>query len=153
MMLILMLMRVAVPIGQTVEGRRLCELRLGFTQRLLWQRTNLYAIGLVLILGTWGGWLPGSLELVVLVAVCVILLIPVHYIFTTEGLAVNKVIFRRWDEFASYQVQGGRISLQNKAGRGVFTLFVAPADQVEVVRLVDGRLGRRSARKEVRQQA
>lgn len=152
-MLIVMLMRVVVPIGQRLEGRPLGEVRLGLLQRFQWQRTNMYATGLVLLLGTWGGWLSGALEAMVLIAVFAILLMPVRYIFTTDGVAVNNVIFRHWDEFASFRVQGGRINLEDLAGRKAFTLFIAPRDQTEVIRLLQRRLVQRVAKKEVRQHA
>ena len=99
MMLILTLMRIAVPIGQPVAGNLLGVVPLRFRERIRLQRTNVYLLGVMLLLGTLGGWIRTPINLIVVLATFVIVSIPVQYTFTTEGIARNRVVFRHWDEF------------------------------------------------------
>ncbi len=134
MMLILTLMRVAVPIGQPITGEVLGAVPLRFRERLRLQRTNIYLIGVVLLLGTLGGWMRAPINLVVVLATFVIVSIPVHYTFTTAGIARNRVVFRSWDEFGAIADQRGRILLIGTAGATNFPLLLADDQHVEVMR-------------------
>src|ERR1700710_2544214 len=98
MMLILTLMRIAVPIGQPVAGNLLGVVPLRFRERIRLQRTNVYLLGVMLLLGTLGGWMHTPINLIVVLATFVIDSIPVQYTFTTEGVARNRVVFRRVGE-------------------------------------------------------
>ncbi len=125
MMLILTLMRIAVPVGQPVSGDALGVISLGFRERLRLQRTNVYLIGVVLLLGTLGGWIRTPINLIVVLATFVIVSIPVQYTFTTEGVARNRVVFRRWGEFDTITDERGRILLRGIAGAANFPLLLA----------------------------
>ncbi len=136
LMIILMLMQVRVPIGQQVTGQVLGEHRLSLRERMLVQRRNLYAMGLILLLGTLGGWVTYPLELVVIAIAFAILLVPARYLFTSEGVALNNVLFRRWADFENYAVQGTRIRLNAPGRFASYSLFVSPSRQPEVLKLL-----------------
>ena len=132
MMLILTLMRIAVPIGQPVAGNLLGIVPLRFRERIRLQRTNVYLLGVMLLLGTLGGWIRTPINLIVVLATFVIVSIPVQYTFTTEGIARNRVVFRHWDEFDTIADERGRILLHGIAGAANFPLLLAD-DQHEMV--------------------
>ncbi len=105
LMLIIMLMRITLPIGARVEGKAIREVSLSFQERILLQRTNIYAIGAVLLLAAFTGVLPRLWELLVLVAVIVLLLMRVQYIITNKGVAMNNVVYRPWSDFTAFEVR------------------------------------------------
>jgi len=136
MMLILTLMHVAVPIGQPVTGDSLGVVPLRFRERIRLQRTNVYVIGIVLLLGTLGGWMRAPINLIVVLATFVIVSIPVQYTFTTEGIARNRVVFRRWDEFSAIADGRDRILLRGASGSANFPLLLADDQHAAVMRLL-----------------
>jgi len=135
-MLILTLMRVAVPFGQAMTGQAIGVIPLRFRERLRLQRTNIYLLGALLLLGTIGGWLRTPLNLIVILAIYVIVSIPVQYTLTTAGVARNRVVFRRWDEFRGLREDTGRIVLLGNDGMADFPLLLAPVQHAEVLRLL-----------------
>ena len=154
MMLIVMLMRVAIPLGVRIDGRRIAEFRLGFPERLRVQRTNVYFIGAALLLGSIAGWLPTVLEIAVIVGVFAILAIPQRYTFTDQGIAFNHVVFRRWSEFAEVGIRRDQMVLEGRPGSRNFSMLVGPAPRGEALRLATKAIARAasqgSPRKEVR---
>lgn len=146
LMLIIMLMRVGVPLGVRIDGQRIGEVRLSFRERVRLQRTNVYLITLALLLGAVSGWLPPLLELAVIAAVFAILAIPTRYVITSEGLALNQVVFRRWSEFRAVEARRGGLWLLARDGYRDFFLALAPARQFETRRIVEGALGARGHR-------
>jgi len=136
MMLILTLMRVAVPVGQPVTGDVIGTVPLHFRERVRLQRTNVYLIGVVLLLGTLGGWLRAPINLIVVLATFVIVSIPIQYTFTTEGIARNRVVFRRWDEFSAIADGRGRILLRGVPGAANFPLLLADDQHAAALHLL-----------------
>jgi len=136
MMLIITLMRIAVPIGQPVAGDTLGVVPLRFRERIRLQRTNVYLIGAVLLLGTLGGWMRAPINLIVVLATFVIVSIPVEYTITTEGVARNRVVFRRWDEFIGIADERGRILLRGIPGAANFPLLLADDQHPAVIDLL-----------------
>ena len=136
MMLIVTLMRVAVPVGQRVTGDLLGTVPLGYRERLRLQRTNIYLLGVALLLGTLGGWMRAPINLIVVLAAFVIVSIPVQYTLTTEGIARNRVVFRRWEEFARYDERRGSVLLVGRDGAANFSLLLADAQHAAALRLL-----------------
>ena len=60
---------------------------LSMGERVRLQRTNVYAIGVVLLLGAATGEMPPIVELFVIVGVAVVLSIPVRYMHTPVEVA------------------------------------------------------------------
>ncbi|HZP58510.1 MAG TPA: hypothetical protein VFC53_13320 [Dehalococcoidia bacterium] len=117
LMLSMTAMRVFMPIGAKVEGKPFAEIALTLRERLLLQRTNMYLVGAVILLGALTGMLTGPLETVAVLAMFAILTIPARYRFTSQGVALNNVVFRRWSEFSGYREERARLVLEAKEER------------------------------------
>ena len=142
LMLIITLMRVALPVGAQVEGRVVREFRLSFRERLRLQRTNVYLIGTALLIGGLAGWLPVFVELVVVLGVFAILAIPARYILTDQGIALNHVVFRPWKEFRCIEDAGRSLCLRGFPGYRDFHLIVGPSRRTEVRRVAGDAIAR-----------
>ncbi len=150
LMLIVTLMRVYLPRGVKVTGKQKLEVKLNFIERLVLQRINLYAIGAVLFLMTVTQSIPSGLQLVVIVATQVILLIPVRTVVTSDGIALNHVLFRPWSDFAGFTVESRRITLMGAKGARPLHIPVLAEHQSELVTALGRHLPRIQARKEAR---
>jgi hypothetical protein len=127
LMLAIAAMRVYLPSGAKVEGKPLGVITLSFRERLLVQRTNLYLIGIVVLIGVLGGFLTGPLEMVALLATFAVLLIPVRYRITSQGIALNNVVFRSWTDFRGYREERGSVVLDAVEGQRKFRIHVLGA--------------------------
>ncbi len=134
-MLITMLTRVFLPIGQKSEGTEIRKVNLSFRYRLLYHRTSIYLIGLVMVLGGLGGWLSFALQVVMIMGTFAISGIPIRYKFTAQGVGLNNVVVRSWSEFESAEIQG-RFYCLRAAGKGRdFKMLVPPLEQEQVIHL------------------
>ena len=124
-MLIVMLLRIAPPIGVRLEGEPIGKVTLGMRERVRLQRTNIYAIGAVLLVASFAGDMPLIVELAVMVGVLAILAIPVRYVFTARGIALNRTVFRHWSEFRDLEVDGSGIKLVPVEGVRPFRLVLS----------------------------
>src|SRR5436305_2805169 len=97
--LILMLVRIGLPLGIKSEGKVVATVTLTYREKLLLHRTNLYALGALLVLSAIGKWFPTTVELVIILAALVLVNLPVRYQFTTLGIACINVLFRKWKDF------------------------------------------------------
>src|SRR5215216_957229 len=120
LMLLVTLMKVYLPKGVQVPGKQQFELNLTFIERLIYQRVNLYSLGAVLALMTVTGSIANGIQLLVIVITEAILTIPVKVAATTQGLAINHVVFREWSDFAGFITSGRLITLQPKDGSRPF---------------------------------
>jgi hypothetical protein len=145
-MLLLMLLRVALPFGARIEGKPIGKVTLSFRERVRLQRTNVYAIGSVLLLGALTGDMPPAVEPFVIVGVVAILCIPVRYVFTDAGVALNRTVFRPWSDFTHFQTAPGRITLVPRPGLRLFHVVLAPARCQQVVPTVRRLLPERAPR-------
>ncbi|MCL5263995.1 MAG: hypothetical protein M1343_02165 [Chloroflexi bacterium] len=132
LMLVVMLMRTFLPVGAKAKGQRLWDTKLSFRERLLLQRTNIYAVGFVLLIATLFGALPQTWEILIVLAVFAVLLIPVRYVVTSEGVAMNNVVFRPWGDFTGIEVTRRRIRLVGKPGLRPFDMALLDGHQKEV---------------------
>jgi len=133
-MLALMLMRVHLPVGGArYSGRPLTTVSLSFSERLHMQRVNTYAIGLVLLLTTVTGTLPSGLAIPIVLIATGILFIPVRCTITTEGVGINNVVFRPWNELSGFATERRRIRLIGREGTRPFMLPLLPGKQQDVL--------------------
>ncbi len=123
-MLIIAVIRVHAPFGQRAAGKPLGRITLSFRERMLLQRTNMYLIGIVILISVVGGLLAGPLELVAILATVAVLTIPVRYTLTSQGIALNNVVFRSWTEFTGYRDERGSVLLLGAPGQRNFRLHV-----------------------------
>jgi hypothetical protein len=134
-MLIVMLIRVVPPIGVRIEGKPVGRVTLGFRERVRLHRTNVYAIGAVLLLVSATGGMPLIGELGVIAAVLGILAIPTRYILTDRGIALNRTVFRPWTDFDGFRVLSSGLELEPVTGHGrAFRVVLGPAKAEELSR-------------------
>lgn len=135
-MLIVMLLRVALPFGADVAGKPQADVTLTYREKLLLHRINIYAIGAVMLLSAIGGLLTGLFAPLLVLGTFVILTLPHRYRFTTTGVAFNNVVFRRWDEFESFEAREREIRLLPKAGVRSFSVRVLRANQQPALAII-----------------
>lgn len=136
LMLAIAAMRVYLPLGAKVEGKPLGVITLSFRERLLVQRTNLYLIGVVILLGALSGFLTGPLELIAVLATFAVLTIPVRYRITSQGIALNNVVFRSWTDFRGYRDERTSVVLDAVEGQRSFRMHVLGANRDLAVKVL-----------------
>ncbi|WP_322802420.1 hypothetical protein [Thermoflexus sp.] len=132
------LWRAWLPVGVAAPGRLLLEVPLGWRERWRWHRKNLYALAILILLGALGGWLPLLGQGMIAGFALLVLLLPLRYRFTEEGVALNNVFFRRWEEFRAYRAEPWGIRLEG-AGPPC-ALYLPPEARNQVQALVGARL-------------
>jgi hypothetical protein len=133
-MLIVMLVRVAAPLGVRIEGQPIGRISLGWSERVRLQRTNVYAIAAVLLLASVTNSLPLIGVLAVMVGILAILAIPTRYVLTTQGISMNRTVFRPWTDFRSFETDANGIQLLPKPGVRGFRLVMSPSKSQEAAR-------------------
>lgn len=133
LMLIVMLMRVTLPFGAKAEGKVITQASLSLRERLLYQRVNIYAIGLVLALAAATGAVSGPIEMVVILAAFSILMLPVRYTLTSRGIAINNVVFRPWTDFHDINEQPRKLRLLANEGMRDFDMHLLAGHQKEML--------------------
>jgi hypothetical protein len=132
-MLLIMAMRVYLPIGTRPTGKVAKTLSLGLQERALMQRANIYSIAVVLLLMSVTGVLPATGEILVVLIALSILAVPVHYVFTAEGIGVNNVLFRAWQDFESFSVTQRKLVLHGRKGARDLHLHLLANHQKEAL--------------------
>ena len=133
-MLIVMLVRVAAPLGVRIEGEPIGRISLGWSERVRLQRTNVYAIGAVMLLASFTSSLPLIAVLAVMVGILAVLAIPTRYVLTTQGVALNRTVFRPWTDFSGFETDAKGIQLVPMPGVRGFRLIMSPPKSREVAR-------------------
>ena len=133
-MLIVAVIRVHAPFGQKAEGTPIGRITLSMRERMLVQRTNMYLLGIVILLTAVGGFLGGPLELVAIVAALAVISIPVRYTLTSRGIAMNNVVFRSWTDFTGYREERSGLVLLGVTGQRNFRVHVLGANRVIAVK-------------------
>src|SRR5712691_2642203 len=131
--LILMFARMVLPIGVPAEGRELAKVRLSYRERLLMQRTNIYALGVLLLLAALGQWFSTPVIVALILIAFAIVNLPAHYKFTSQGIAFNNVTFRKWKEFEYVRIHGARVTLMPRKGYAPLRLFLSADRQRDVL--------------------
>jgi len=132
------------PWAKPLSGAVIRVWSVPLSARIRLQRTNVYAIAAVLVLGGAGGWLPGGAQILVVVAVIALLALPVHYTLADDGIVLGRTTRRLWTEFSTTEERPGRIELQGKDGHAPLTVWLPgpPDDRAAIsdVRRLAGRL-------------
>jgi Amt family ammonium transporter len=130
---LLMLVRIGLPFGIPASGKPVATISLSFHERLLTHRTNMYVLGALLLLAALGNWFSFPVELACILLALALVNLPVRYHFTSEGIACNNVLFRRWKEFEYVGVHKGRITLMPRQGYASLKLVVLASHHKEVL--------------------
>jgi hypothetical protein len=109
-----------------VAGRVIQTVPMNIWQRINIHRSSLLALATAVVFGKAAGWLPDMLAVMITGFTLMLLLIPMKYTFTTQGVAIGDAIFRPWSEFTGMKVQSRQVVLENPSAFGRLTLFVAP---------------------------
>ena len=117
-------------------GKPLQTLPLGFIPKLLVYRSSLLALLTGCVLTVLVGWLPLILAEIVAAVAVGILLIPMRYTLTTQGVAVGDGIFRSWSDFSGFKAGKTRLQLAAPSKFGRLTLFIKPAEMDNVLKYV-----------------
>ncbi len=144
--LVVALGRVTALQAATVTGTPLGETSLTFIERLRYHRGAVYSVGGLLLLGAATGYLTWPIELLVAGATFAVVLRPVRYRFTTQGVALGRLLFRPWNEFSGYRVAKGSILLSGKPGNGGFRINGTGERHTAALKLVSRRLDKQSAK-------
>ena len=86
-----------------------------------------------------GHWLASICSMAgIISAVAIItLLLPMHYTFTTKGVAVGEGIFYPWSDFSGFIAKGSSLKLDHPSLFGRLTLFIKPAEMDSVLKYVE----------------
>ncbi|HLF71765.1 MAG TPA: hypothetical protein VI759_06410 [Dehalococcoidia bacterium] len=148
LMLLIALMRVYLPRGAKTRGKPEKVIRLSLVERYQMQRTNLYAIAAFLFIATITGEMPVGGQFFVLLIAQLILLIPVRCTLSSEGVGINKVVFRPWTDFVGYSAASRRLVLVGRPGLRPLNLSLLAEHQKEVIPFLRRRLPEIEAGKE-----
>jgi hypothetical protein len=131
-MLGLMGMRVYLPFGSQTRGKVVKTVRLNLLERTLLQRVNVYALGLVLLMLTVSGALPGGWQAPIVVLAFAVLALPVRIYVSNSGIGLNNVVYRPWTDFEGYRVEKRRVVLAGRRGLRDLALPVIGPHQSEL---------------------
>lgn len=138
--LVIALGRVTSLRAAPTEGAVVDQVRLSFRERLRYHRGTVYSIGALLLLGALTGYMSAGTELLVIGTTIGVVQVPVRYEFRTGGIALGRVLFRRWGEFAGYRISPKGVLLIGKPGNGGLILKVTDTRRDAVLALVSKRL-------------
>src|SRR5512145_2957608 len=117
-------------------GKALKTLPMGLQARMQIHRSALVAIGFALIFGVSAGWMEPGMAFIIAAFCMAVVLLPMQYTFTSQGVALGEAIFRSWDEFSGVQFDAKQIKLQHPRWFGRLTLFIKPEDLESVFKKV-----------------
>lgn len=120
-----------------IPGRVIETQPIRLMQRVMFHRSSLLALGMGILIGRVSGWLPASIAIYTAALALAILLVPMRYIFTTQGVAVGQAIFRPWKEFSSIQKKPNQIILEHPSFFRRLTLFVKPVEIEKVLAVIE----------------
>lgn len=99
-LLLISLLSTARPrVKAPLPGKPLHTFPVGFLPKLALYRSTLLALLTGCILLVLLGWLSPNLALIVAAIALMVLLIPLQYTLTTQGVGVGDGIFRPWSDF------------------------------------------------------
>ncbi len=116
------LMRVSPVRGARVTGKTELEFSLGFAERVAYHRFSIYSLGVLLLLGAATGAMTAPFEVLAVVAMFAIVNRPIRYRLTSDGVAVNRVVFRAWSEFSGWHATAKGTRLIGASGTGRFDI-------------------------------
>ena len=124
-------------IKETMPGKKIKSLPMGFVSRFQLQCSSLLALLMGIVFGTATGWLPLSMAGIVAVLALLTLLVPMQYTFTTQGVGLGDGVFHPWKGFTGFTAGQKRLELDHPSLFGRLTLFVQPAEMTHVLQTVE----------------
>lgn len=155
-MLSYMLMKSWLPFARSRPGEVLLEVPLNVVQRLLVHRTQAILVLLYILVGSLPifeeRWFLAGTQPTAIVALAIIMMLPLRYVFTDQGVRLNNGVPRPYRAFRRFVMRPGRgplasnttVTLQGrKQGRGTtpsFLLFIPTTAAPAVSRLLKRQL-------------
>jgi hypothetical protein len=133
MILMAMLARTRPYRRMEVPGRILAAYPLTLWQKILFHRSSLMALGFAVFFGSVFQWLPNPFGWMIAAFAGVILLMPMQYRLTTDGVAFGEAAFRPWSEFTGVAADTKGLRLDHPSRFGRLTLPVPPARMDNVI--------------------
>ena len=137
LLLMNMLAKARPRITEALPGKRLKRLPMGLVSRFQMQRSSLLALLMGLVFGMATGWLPASTAVIVGGLAILTVLLPMQYIFTTQGIGLGEGVFYPWRDFSGFVAGEKRLELTHPSAFGKLTLFVKPAEMTSVLSYVE----------------
>ncbi len=141
-LLALLYLRIYLPFAPKRPGQPIGRIRLGIREKILIFRPTLIPLLLLLFVNQipvsgiqFSFMLPGT-ELMIMLATVIAALVPVSYIFTTEGYSLSNGQTHRWESFRRYEVDRGVVVLEGKGERPLKQKLYIPAEKENALRTV-----------------
>ncbi len=96
--------------------------------KIAYQRVNLISLVALLLLGTAFDLIPRVVSVLTVLAVFLILMLPLRFAFSEEGITVNGRLLRSWTDLKSFAVRERRLFLKGE-GRLNFLSLYLPRDR------------------------
>jgi hypothetical protein len=141
----LVFVRFRQPWVPKAEGEILDVIPVPIRARVRLQRTNVYAVGALMVLGGAGGWLPAAVQIAMAVVVLIGLLIPVTYTLTRSGIALGRTPARAWSQFTMVAEGPGRLELTGADGVLMHVWLPEEANAAKLAGLIRGLIATRSS--------
>ena len=137
LLLMNMLAKARPRIKEPAPGKALKSLPMGLLSRFQLQRSSLFALLTGIVFGIVTGWLPLIFAGIVGVIALITIFIPMHYTFTTKGIALGDGMFYPWNGFSGFVVTESKLKFNHPSLFGRITLFVKPAEMNNVLEYVE----------------
>lgn len=141
-LLALLFLRIYLPFAPRRPGTPIGKIRLGLREKVLIFRPTLIPLLLLLFINQipvsgiqFSFMLPGT-EMMIMLAVVIAAVVPVSYIFTTEGYTLSNGQAHRWESFRRYELENGVVNLEGKGERPVKQKLYIPMEKEDALRTV-----------------
>ena len=141
-LLALLYLRIYLPFAPKRPGQTIGKIRLGIREKILIFRPTLIPLLLLLFINQipvsgiqFSFMLPGT-ELMIMLATVIAALVPISYIFTTEGYSLSNGQAHRWENFRRYEVTNGVVVLEGKGERPIQQKLYIPSEKENALRTV-----------------
>jgi hypothetical protein len=143
--LLMSMMAKARPIRKLqMPGKPVRTFPVGLVSKIQIHRSSLLALLTGCVFGVLGGWLPLNLAQMIGVFTLAILIFPMKYTLTTQGLGVGNAFFHSWSDFSGFRAGKSSLKLSHPNSFGRLTLFVKPAEMPSVLKFVERHIEIRS---------
>lgn len=142
LMLMMMLAKARPWMKVQIPGKVIKTIPMGLWARIQIHRSNLLALLFAVVFGNLTGWLSNSLAYIVGSFSLLMVLLPMRYTFTSQGIAIGEAIFRAWDEFTGIRTLPGRVELQHSQWIGRLTLFVDPSELENMTKKISRKISK-----------
>ena len=134
--LVIALGRVTAVRAARIEGVQVEVLSLSFADRIRFHRSFIYPTASLIVLGALVGCLTLPAEVVLMAAIFAIIQLPIRYRFTSQGVALGRVLFRPYAEFEGTVVESAGVRLSARAGMRDLVVQVRGSDRDRAARFV-----------------